>query len=486
MTYIWSDYYFMNLSMLLKGSSIPCDELKTPINIKGIAFNSSKIKKNFLFIAIPGNKTDGHHFIQDAIKNGATAIIGEQVIESLEVPYFRVPNARKSLAILAKTFYRNPTKNKIMIGITGTNGKTTTTFMLKHILKKQGMSCSLFGSVSTIINGIEEPSTHTTLDTLTLHQLLSSSNDQVAIMEVSSHGLIQHRVEGIEFDYCIFTNIEHEHLDYHSNMVSYFEAKQSLFTQLKTYGVAIINPFSEWGERLSTYVESIDKKVIKVNGYNSTYLINGEEISKNSIHNARKFSLTTSMKGKHNIENAALAFSTAVSLGISETKIVDALKEFKGIPGRFQLFTHPTGATFVIDYAHTANAFHHILDTAKSHEPRKIVHIFGFRGDRDVQKRKKMVAISLMNCDSCILTLDDLNGVSSDQMLYELESLSHHENCIIIPDRTLAIKYAWEQAQNQDWIMITGKGNEHYQQRYSLRTTSDLHTLNYLLNTNRK
>ncbi|MDX1805837.1 MAG: UDP-N-acetylmuramoyl-L-alanyl-D-glutamate--2,6-diaminopimelate ligase [Paenisporosarcina sp.] len=450
------------------------------IEIKGIAFNSSKIEKNYLFIAIPGNHNDGHHFIEDAIKNGASAIIGEQEMKPLGVPYFRVQNARKVLATIAKNFYQNPTENKIMIGITGTNGKTTTSYMLKHILEMQGISCALFGSVSTVINGIEKPSSHTTLDPLTFHQLLSTSKDQIAILEVSSHGLNQHRVEGIEFDYCIFTNLEHEHLDYHIDMESYFKAKQSLFTHLKTSGIAIVNSFSDWGERLSAYVNSIEKHVIKVNGYKPIYFINGDEISRASISDAKSFPLTTSMRGKHNIENAALAFSTAVSLGINPSAIVDALKEFKGIPGRFQLFSHPNGATFVIDYAHTANAFYHILDTARSQEPRKIIHIFGFRGNRDVLKRKKMVEISLKKCDYCILTFDDLNGVSPKQMMHELESFSHQEKCIIIPDRTLAIKHAWDQAQNQDWIVITGKGNELYQHRYSLPTTSDLNTLNYL------
>lgn len=477
----------MRLGTLLKPLYIDFRKPKQQdIVIKGIAFNSSKIENSYLFIAIPGNHTDGHIFIQDAIKNGATAIIGEKEMESFNVPYFRVENARKALAILAKTFYQNPTKNKIMIGITGTNGKTTTSFMLKHILETQGISCALFGSVSTVINGIEKPSSHTTLDALTIHQLLSGSNDQFAILEVSSHGLIQHRVEGIEFDYCIFTNIEQEHLDYHRNMKSYFEAKQSLFTHLKTKGVTVVNSFSEWGERLSAYVKSIEKQVIKVNGYRPTYFIKGEELSRNSISDAKGFPLTTCMKGKHNIENAALAFSTAVSLGISAPAIVDALVAFKGVPGRFQLFSHPTGATFVIDYAHTANAFYHILETAKSYEPRKIIHIFGFRGNRDIQKRKKMIEISLMNCDSCILTFDDLNDVSSEQMIYELKSLSQHEKCIIIPDRTLAIKQAWAQAQNQDWIMITGKGDELYQQKYSLPSTSDLCTLHYLNDTFQK
>lgn len=472
---------YMNLNELLKSLSITINNtVHKNLDVKGIAFNSSKVESGFLFIAITGNHMDGHHFIDDAKKNGAIAIIGEQVLETFDVPYYQVPNSRKALALLAKTFYSNSTNNKIMIGITGTNGKTTTSYMLKHILESQGLTCSLFGSISTIINGIEKPSSHTTLDALTYHQLLSESYDQVVIMEVSSHGLIQHRVEGIEFDYCIFTNLEHEHLDYHRDMDSYFKAKQSLFTHMKSNGIAIVHSSSEWGERLSTYVNSLEKKLIKINGTNPTYTINGKELFGNTMYNNKGCLLTTSMKGKHNIENAALAFSTAVSLGFSPPIIVNALKEFKGIPGRYQIHPHPCGATFLIDYAHTEKAFYHILDTVKSQEPRKIIHIFGFRGNRDVKKRIKMFNMSLKYCDNCILTFDDLNGVTSDQMIKDLESFDHHEKCVIIPDRTEAIKYAWELAKNRDWIVITGKGNELYQQIYSIPTFSDSQTLQYL------
>ena len=241
----------MKLNMLLKSLSITINKEHEDLDIKGIAFNSTKVENGFLFIAIKGEHTDGHLFINEAKKNGAIAIIGEEVMESIDVPYFQVLNARKTLGLLAKTFYINSTKNKIIVGITGTNGKTTTSFMLKHIIETQGISCSLFGSISTIINGIENSSSHTTLDALTYHQLLSDSNDQVVIMEVSSHGLIQHRVEGIEFDYCIFTNLEHEHLDYHRDMESYFIAKQSLF---KPNGVAVVHSTSEWGERLFLFL----------------------------------------------------------------------------------------------------------------------------------------------------------------------------------------------------------------------------------------
>jgi len=469
----------MKLETLLKPLGIHISQADESIDIKGMAFNSSKVEKNYLFVAIRGTHTDGHMFIEDAINNGACVVIGEEDLSTIGVPYIRVSNSRKALGLLASRFYENPTQHKIMIGITGTNGKTTTSYMLKHILEAVGISCALLGSVCTIVNGIETESTHTTVDAVTLNQLLAMCTDRVVIMEVSSHGLVQSRIEGLQFDYCIFTNLEHEHLDYHENMESYFLAKQSLFHYLKPNGIAIINADSSWGERLSTYVASLEKQVIKINGSNPTYIVNGEELISRQDP-IQSYSLNSRMKGKHNLENASLAFSTAISLNICPIYIEHSLENFDGVPGRFELFQHPAGATCIVDYAHTGNAFSHILETAGLYNPQRIIHIFGFRGNRDIQKRKNMVQISLKKCHICILTFDDLNGIPSEQMIQDLYALDPMNRCIIIPDRTLAIQYAWENAQNNDLIVITGKGIENYQQSFSLPTSTDIQTLNYL------
>lgn len=469
----------MKLETLLKPLGIHISVEDESIDIKGLAFNSSKVEQNYLFVAVRGTETNGHMYIEDAIKNGACVVIGEENYTSIGVPYIQVDNSRKTLGWLASRFYANPTQHKIMIGITGTNGKTTTSYMLKHILESAGISCALFGSVSIIINGIETESTHTTVDALTFNQLLTKSNDDVVIMEVSSHGLVQSRVEGLHFDYCIFTNLEHEHLDYHENMESYFKAKQSLFQHLKPSGVAVINAESSWGERLCTYVTSLNKEVIKVNGSAATYRVQDHQLISLKAP-VQSYSLNSRMKGRHNLENASLAFSTAISMNINSLNIERALENFNGVPGRFELFQHPTGATCIVDYAHTRNAFSHILETANLYNPQRIIHVFGFRGNRDVQKRKTMVHISLEKCHLCILTFDDLNGVPSQQMIQDLYDLDPFNRCIIIPDRTLAIQFAWVNARHNDLIVITGKGIENYEQNFRLPTSSDLHTLHYL------
>lgn len=469
-----------NLNELLSTIELVNTPKTQNIPVKGIAFNSQDVQEGFLFVAISGTHMDGHTYIEDAIRNGAIAIIGEKELSEIGVPYLQVKDARKTLAYLARSFYGNPTKDKTLIGITGTNGKTTTSYMIKHILESQGISCALFGSISIIINNEEYSSTHTTLDPVTFHELASKSEDQVIIMEVSSHGLVQQRVEGLEFDYCIFTNIEHEHLDYHKDMESYYLAKQSLFTYLKSNGKAILLSSNEWSDRLYTYVNSLGKEVIKINGDSSTYTIDIDNMIEQTTGKA--FSLTTQMQGVHNIKNAAAAFATCVNYGLNPKHVELTLNNFNGIPGRYQLIPLLNGTTAVVDYAHTANAFHYILDSVKSQGARRIYHIFGFRGNRDVQKRAKMIEMSLKYADLCILTFDDLNGVPEKQMIRELQELGSHEKCVICPDRTEAIKYAWEIAQPDDWIVITGKGNEAYKQSYSLSTKSDIDTLNYLLN----
>ena len=471
----------MKLNELLSTVGISTINNKHNIPVNGITFNSQDVKAGFLFVAISGTNNDGHAYIKDAISRGAIAVIGEKKIVNCEVPYFQVENTRKKLAYLAKAFYNNPTNNKILIGITGTNGKTTTSYMIKHILQSNGISCAVFGSISIIINNEEFSSTHTTLDPLTFHELAAKSKDQVIIMEVSSHGLDQQRVEGLEFDYCIFTNLEHEHLDYHKDMNSYYLAKQSLFTYLKSNGKAIIFSSNDWSERLHTYVNSIGKEVIKINGSSPAYTIDSNILIHQKNNNIS--SLSTHMQGKHNINNAATAFVTSVNFGIDPKDVESALRTFEGIPGRYQLFPHSNGATAVVDYAHTADAFHYILDTVKSQNAQMIYHVFGFRGNRDIQKRAQMIEMSLKFADRCILTLDDLNGVPKEQMIRELQVLAVHEKCVIYPDRTEAIQYAWNLAKAGDWVVITGKGNETYKQSYSLSTKSDIDTLNCLLGT---
>ncbi|MFK9120388.1 UDP-N-acetylmuramoyl-L-alanyl-D-glutamate--2,6-diaminopimelate ligase [Peribacillus frigoritolerans] len=459
------------------------------ISILGVTDNSRDIQKGYLFVAVSGYSVDGHNYIQDAVRLGASAVIGELEIGDLEVPYLQVNNSRKALGKIAKQFYGDPSKQKIMIGITGTNGKTTTSYMLHQIIKECGMSCSLIGTIQHIINGKTIDSHNTTPSALELNSLLASSEDKVVIVEVSSHALVQYRLEGIEFDYGIFTNLYHDHLDYHGTMENYFQAKALLFEKLKPNGMAILNGDNFWGDKLHEYL-----KKRKVN----TYVIGESKYCDLKIHDydtaTKPFVLLNDgdeivriilpMPGLHNLYNAAVAYAVARKLKIGKEDILLALKKFPGVPGRFEVYKDEDGPTIVIDYAHTADAIFHCLQTAKECGAKRIFHIFGFRGGRDKSKRAEMVKVSFELSDVSILTMDDLNTEDYLDMKATLFDLYHQyieENGLVIPDRTLAIQTVLKMAKKGDWVIVTGKGHESYKQDFSLPVTSDKETILYLL-----
>lgn len=448
----------MNLQELLKDfttQSIP------DCTITGLETNSSRIQEGFVFFAIEGHHADGHTYISHAIENGAVAVVGTRTGIELDVPYLVVEDIRYVLAQSAKRFYRNPSTSKCMIGITGTNGKTTTSFMLKAMLEAAGMSCSLFGTVKYEINGEVFASPNTTPDSLQLQRYIHQSKDDVVIMEVSSHGIDQQRIEGIEFDYAFFTNLDHDHLDYHETMEAYFEVKARLFHQLKPTGKAVINTQSPWGVQLAERLEEQHIDVVKV----SSASLLTEKAHGNFPH----------VKGIHNRFNAAMAWVAAEDMECPQENLVEGLTTFAGVPGRFQIYSFSSGVKAVVDYAHTAEAFDYLLQTAKEEGAKRIFHVFGFRGKRDRTKRQKMMDISVKWSDRVFLTMDDLNGLTREELLSEYQELDFSGD--VIPDRTEAIHLALEQAQPGDWVMITGRGMEPYKDNYQYATTTDDETV---------
>ena len=471
----------LKLSTLLERIEKDVNDSIYDLDIEGISTNSSNVQPNDLFVAIKGYRVDGHDFIQNAIQAGAQIIIGEKDLTELPVPYIKVENSRLALAQLACEFYGNPSRDKKMIGITGTNGKTTTSYMLKHILESVGKTCALFGTVKNVVNGQDSSSSNTTPDALELNKQLAQSKDEFIIMEVSSHGLSQFRVTGVEFDFCLFTNLDQDHLDYHQDMEEYFSVKASLFDQLKPDGKAIINHYSIWGKKLAKQLRSKERTFHAI-GVEPHHDLQIQQLksgnSKISFENNHNLNIKLKILGKHNIFNAAMAFLTARKIGLSDEEILQALEIFPGVPGRFEVFNHPKGVTVVVDYAHTADAFDHCLQTAKEEGANRVFHIFGFRGNRDLPKRGGMVSVSKKISDVHILTFDDLNDVSYQEMEEALNVLN--EGGCVIPDRTVAIKQALDHASSGDWICITGKGAEKYQQKFELPTNSDIETVQYL------
>jgi UDP-N-acetylmuramoyl-L-alanyl-D-glutamate--2,6-diaminopimelate ligase len=463
------------------------DQLPIFPHITGIHFHSAKIEPGNIFVAIQGFETDGHHYIDAAIEAGAAAVIGEQKLDALTVPYFQVDNSRLALADLADAYYGHPSKKHTIIGITGTNGKTTTAFMLRHILESVDIRCSLFGTVKNVINEKERTTDNTTPDPVQVQQWLNESNDPVVIMEVSSQGLDQHRVSGVFFDYAVFTNLTREHLDYHGSMEAYFEAKSKLFDCLKPDGKAVINSDCPWSENLIQKMLHAENNFVTYGEKEEDHLsligidnMNPSSFTVNDSGIFRKFTLP--VPGAHNVSNALAALLTADRLGIESEKIIDAISTFTGVPGRFETYHHPSGANVIIDYAHTPHGLEKCLETVKITGARKITHIFGFRGKRGVEKWLEMINISAHYSDEIILTFDDLNGVSHDKMIGNYRTITRQfgNKCTIIADRTKAIETAWCHAEDGDRIVITGKGHETYRQPFSLLTKSDKETVEYL------
>ncbi|WP_409294632.1 UDP-N-acetylmuramoyl-L-alanyl-D-glutamate--2,6-diaminopimelate ligase [Peribacillus sp. SCS-26] len=453
------------------------------LDVPGLKIDSRLIKEGDAFVAISGYDVDGHDYIEEAVARGAGIVIGEKPL-SLKVPYIQVLDSRDCLAKLAAAFYNYPSENHKIIGITGTNGKTTCSYMIRHILKTAGKTCSLIGTISYIINEVELSPENTTPNSLKLQEMLAESRDEYVVMEISSHALDQSRVEGLQLDLGLFTNLSHDHLDYHHTMEEYFQVKSKMFSYLKVRGMAVINTLDPYGQRLALQLETGDAAV-KILGRRGSDLSLGKLDGSSFAFwmGGAEYFVHLNMPGIHNVYNAALSILACVEAGISVELAISAMSSFSGVPGRFEIFSHPSGGTFVIDYAHTEDAIESCLETIEEMGAKRIIHILGFRGGRDVSKRKRMLRASARYSSKILLTGDDRNGLSAAQ---ETEGLikaaeSAGVKAEIIADRTLAIKEAWGQVKEGDIVLLSGKGPERYKEKYWLPAESDREVLNYLL-----
>ena len=451
------------------------------LDIKGFTDRSDEVEKGFVFVAIEGFIVDGHEYIREAVSKGASVIIGEQEVQSLDVPYIKVENSRKTLGELAAGFYGYPAENKMVIGVTGTNGKTTTGLFLRHLFKKLGYSVSFFGTVFNEMNGERTESSLTTPSASMIQKALAESTDEVVVIEVSSQGLAQHRMEGMAFDYALFTNLQHDHLDYHHSMEEYFFAKKKLFSLLKLTGKAVVNEDSEWGQRLSRLLKEEGKTVITVGetDQSTRYYLEGSSQG-TCVMNDHLYKFTLPLPGKYNLANLSLALTVLNDLDHELTDISKLMSDLDPIPGRFEVYALSDEVYGIIDYAHTAEALQALLPTIKEmYSHYQLVHVFGFRGNRDSTKRNKMVDISAQYSDETILTLDDLNGVSILEMEKEYSAQQKRKplnEVKIVLDRTQAIIDAVKEAAVPTLIVVTGKGHETYKQKFDLSSTSDKET----------
>jgi UDP-N-acetylmuramoyl-L-alanyl-D-glutamate--2,6-diaminopimelate ligase len=442
------------------------------IDINTIEADSRKIQQNDIFVAITGTQTDGHQFIDKAIEQGAVAIICEKLPEkaSDKIVWIKVPDSSRAWGIMACNYYDNPSHKLKLVGITGTNGKTTTVTLLYRLFEALGYKAGLISTVIYKVHDRDYDSTHTTPDALTINKLLAEMVDtgcEYAFMEVSSHSLVQNRTAGLQFAGAIFSNITHDHLDYHGTFENYLKAKMILFDSLSADAFALTNIDDKNGKiivqnckaNVKTYamktMADFNVKIIESHFDGMHLQIDGLDFH-------------TPFIGQFNAYNLLAVYATAVLLGVDKMEVLTKLSSLRDVPGRFQTIHSKNGITAIVDYAHTPDALNNVLDTINQlrNSGQKLITVVGAGGNRDKTKRPIMARICAEKSDRVIITSDNPRFEEPEDiindMLKGLEN-SHNNKALTIVDRREAIKTAVMLAQPGDIILIAGKGHETYQ-----------------------
>ena len=439
--------------------------------IESISYDSRKIKNNSLFIAINGLESDGHNYINEAINKGAIAILANiDYDKKYSVPLLKVKNTRKAMSKIAANFFNNCSSNIKITGVTGTNGKTTTIQLINHILKTNKYSTSALGTL-----GFEGPggifnTGFTTPESLELQHIFQTLHYGGAThlnMEISSHALSLNRVDNVDVDIAVFTNLTEEHLDFHKTMNNYFKSKLKLFQNLSSDKIAIINNGDKYSKKI---INNTNAKVLTY-GFSSDSDIFPTEIkmslfgSKFSIHYKNEIlEVKTNLIGDYNILNILASILVCDNLGLNLDQIIDSINTLKLVPGRFESYKTKNNGVVIIDYAHTPDAFSKVLSLVKKIDPsRKIISLFGCGGNRDKNKRPVMAQISEKYSDKIIITNDNPRYESSDKIINEIISGFKYKKHKIIKNRKQAIEESINNLQENDTLLILGKGIENYQ-----------------------
>jgi len=467
----------MQLKTLL--AAIPVREIIGPADraVESIAYDSRRVQRDGLFVAVRGEKSDGHDFIGQAIEKGATVIVTERAEKNSRATCIVVENTRLAMANLSARFFNYPARKLKLAGVTGTNGKTTTTFLIKHICEKAGMRCGLLGTVRYEIGDRVLPAARTTPESLDLQELLGQIRDagcRAAAMEVSSHALAQDRVRDIEWDVAVFTNLTQDHLDYHGTMENYFDAKVILFEQLarqerKKKSVAIINIDDRYGQKL---VAKINNKVsvvtfgtgLKADFRASNYRMEFGGTSYQLDARGKSYLVRVPLIGRFNVANSVAALAAANALGISLREAVLSLGKSPQVPGRLEMVPAKRQFQVFVDYAHTPDALLNVIKTLRELEPHRLIVVFGCGGNRDREKRPLMGQVVDQNADYAIVTSDNPRKEDPDKIIAEIEKGLRGNHFEKITDRAAAISRAIELAQPRDIVLIAGKGHENYQE----------------------
>lgn len=462
----------MKIVDLLSGLNYEFLSGKDDIDINNLQYDSRSVKNGDVFFAISGFSVDGHSFIEKAIENGAKIIVVEKEVDIKDgITYIKVEDGRKALAIAACNFYDNPSKKMKLIGVTGTNGKTTSAFMLKGILEAAGYKVGLIGTIANYIGDEELHAERTTPESLELQSLFNKmveSNVDYCVMEVSSHALDLHRVYGVEFEEGIFTNLTQDHLDFHKTFENYYNAKAKLFSMSKK---SIINIDDKYGFRL--FNEINDKKSSKITTYSIENVsdLRGEAINLEATGvkfnikvNGTEKKVNISIPGKYNVYNALGCIGAALNEGVDIDKIINALSTIT-VPGRCENLTlgKKCGFQVIRDYSHTPDSLKNILENLRELTEGRIICIFGCGGDRDKTKRPIMGEIGTNLSDIAIITSDNPRSEDPYSILDDIVAGVKKDNYKVVENRKEAIKTALLIAQEGDIVVIAGKGHETYQ-----------------------
>ncbi|MGX6961414.1 UDP-N-acetylmuramoyl-L-alanyl-D-glutamate--2,6-diaminopimelate ligase [Vagococcus xieshaowenii] len=443
-------------------------------DISFITQDTRKVLKNSLFIAIKGATFDGHSMIEQAVEKGAKAVIVEQVPTNVNLPYILVADTKKAMAQLANAYYGNPSETIKVVGVTGTNGKTTITHLIDQLASSIDKRTGVIGTMyNKVVNKII-PTANTTPDSITLQQLFNEMNEEnvdVCAMEVSSHGLIHGRTWGVDFDIAVFTNFTQDHLDFHETMEKYFYAKSLLFSQLGNgydakRKLAVINIDSPHGRELMTCTA----QNILTYGCSDNANLQAQHITVTSkgtrfdlVYNGTCYPVTTSLIGDFNVYNILAAVGACIGLEYPLEEVIMAITTLKPVKGRFELVDNCKEAVAIVDYAHTPDGLENILQTAQKIATKKIYCVIGCGGDRDKVKRPLMANISLKYADMSIFTSDNPRTEDPIDILNDMCGHLTSDKFIQLVDRQEAIEYALAQAEPGDLVIVAGKGHENYQ-----------------------
>lgn len=438
-------------------------------DIDSVEFDSRKVGRGALFAAVSGTAVDGHKFIGGAIEKGAAAVLCEKLPTEPDpnTAFVVVEDTNTALGQIAANFYDNPSRKLHLVGITGTNGKTTTVTLLYELFERLGYKSGLISTVVYRVHDREYPSTHTTPDAVELNRLLAEMVDcgcQYCFMEVSSHSLVQHRTEGLHFAGAIFSNITHDHLDYHKTFAEYIRAKKMLFDSLSPEAWALTNADDRNGEVM---LQNCRAK-------HYCYSLRGV-----GDHNARIVEMTLEgmlleldgtqmwvrLLGRFNAYNVLAVETAAELLGANREEVLTALSMLPPVSGRFESIRSDEGVTAIVDYAHTPDALENVADTVRSlGVARRLTIVCGCGGDRDRTKRPEMAAIAVEKADLAIFTSDNPRTENPEAILDEmLSGVGVHRNYLVITDRRQAIRAALQSAERDDVVLVAGKGHEDYQ-----------------------